>query len=99
MALYDQPEDPAAFDQHYEETHSQLGLALPALRSFSGTRPAPGPDGSPPPYYFVAVLTFDDQDALHAALASPEGAATVADLANFAGAGVTLLNGESMTYK
>lgn len=99
MALYDQPKDSAAFDQHYEQTHSKLCLAFPALRSFSGTRPGPGPDGSPSPYYFVAVLTFDDQKALHATLASPEGAATIADLANFAGAGVTLLNGSSVIYR
>ena len=45
LALYNQPEDPEAFDQHYQQTHSRLGLALPGLRSFSGTRPGPTADG------------------------------------------------------
>lgn len=99
LALYNQPEDPAAFDRHYEETHTELGLAFPGLQSFSGTRPGPGADGSPAPYYFVAILTFDDEDALSAALASPAGEAAVADLANFAGAGVTLLHGPTTLYK
>ena len=42
------------------------------------------------PYYLVAALTFDSMAAIHAALASPEGQATAADLANFATAGVDL---------
>lgn len=99
MALYNHPPDAAAFDRHYEATHSNLALALPGLRSFSGTRPGPGPDGAPSSYYFVAVLTFDDQEALATALASPEGESAVADLANFAGAGVTLLSGDSTIYR
>lgn len=98
MALYNQPDDAAAFDKHYEEVHSKLGLAFPGLRSFSGMRPGPGPDGSASPYYFVAVLTFDDQAALDTALAAPEGQAAVGDLANFAGAGVTLLMGPTVVY-
>ena len=98
MALYNQPDDAAAFDKHYEEVHSNLGLAFPGLRSFSGTHPGPDPDGSASPYYFVAVLTFDDQAALDKALAAPEGQAAVGDLANFAGAGVTLLMGPTVVY-
>lgn len=98
LVLYNQPEDPAAFDRHYEGTHSGLGLAFPGLRSFTGTHPVPGPDGTPAAYYFIAALAFDDQAALDSALGSPEGAAAVADLANFAGAGVTLLTGATTTY-
>lgn len=97
-ALYNQPEDPAAFDRHYADTHSGLGLAFPGVRSFTGTHPGAGPDGTPAPYYFIAALAFDDQQALDAALSGPEGAAAVADLGNFAGAGVTLVNGPTTTY-
>ncbi len=97
-ACYRQPTDPEAFDRHYEETHSTLGLALPGLRSFTGTKPAPGPDGAPAPYYFIAALTFDDDEAMGAALGGPEGAAAVADLANFAGAGVDLMTGPTASY-
>ena len=49
-----------------------------------------GPDGSEAPYYYVAELAFDDAEVLQAALASPEGQATGADVANFASGGVTM---------
>ena len=97
-ALYSHPEDPQAFDRHYAETHSGLGLALPGLRSFTGTHPGPQPDGSPSPYYFIAALTFDDDATMAAALGGPEGQAAVDDLANFAGAGVALMTGPTTTY-
>ena len=41
--------------------------------------------------HLIAVLTFDSIAAVKAALASPEGQATVADLANFATGGVEVL--------
>ncbi|WP_148613030.1 EthD family reductase [Nocardioides rubriscoriae] len=97
-AAYRHPEDPEAFDRHYAETHAPLGLALPGLRSFTGTHPGPGPDGAAPAYYFVAALAFDDDAAMNAALSGPEGAAAVADLANFAGAGVDLMTGSTTSY-
>ena len=48
-------------------------------------------DGGTTTYYLVATLTFDSMLAIQAGLASPEGQATGADLANFAQAGVELL--------
>jgi uncharacterized protein (TIGR02118 family) len=47
-------------------------------------------DGSPAPYYLLAELSFASAEALNAALGSPEGRATAADLANFADGGVTM---------
>jgi uncharacterized protein (TIGR02118 family) len=41
--------------------------------------------------HLIAELEFDSMDALQAAMASPEGLAAAADVANFAQAGVTLL--------
>ena len=58
-ALYNQPEDPAAFDQHYDNVHADLGKKMPGLQRFTINRPGPDPDGNPPPYYFVAVLEWD----------------------------------------
>lgn len=98
FACYRRPDDPAAFDRHYDDVHRGLALAFPGLRSFTGTHPVAGPDGAAPPYYFIAVLTFDDDAALGAALSGPEGQAAVADLANFAGAGVDLMTGPTATY-
>ena len=41
-------------------------------------------------------MNFDSPEAMQAALASPEGAATARDLRNFAGAGVTILTYDTM---
>lgn len=92
-ALYNPPADPQAFDTHYEQVHAPLALKLPGLRTFTLSHPDPGPDGTPPSIHLVAVLTFDSEDALNTALGGPEGQAAVADLENFAGAGVTMLMG------
>ena len=46
------------------------------------------PDGAAAPYYLIATLSFASRAAVQAALASPEGAKTVGDLANFATGGV-----------
>jgi uncharacterized protein (TIGR02118 family) len=43
----------------------------------------------------IATLTFDSLADIRAALASPEGHATAADLANFATGGVSLLIAET----
>ena len=52
--------------------------------------PVMSPQG-PAPYHLVAELSFDSMADLQAGLASPEGQAAAADLANFATGGVTLL--------
>jgi len=45
--------------------------------------------------YLVAILEFDSMAAIGAAMSSPEGQATAADLANFASAGVDVMMGET----
>ncbi|MCK2213785.1 EthD family reductase [Actinomadura sp. ATCC 31491] len=92
IVLYNHPESTEAFDKHYDGTHAPLAARLPGLRSYTVTRPAAGPAGRPP-YYLVAVLTWDDEAAFGAAMAGEHGKATAADLANFAGAGVEMLVG------
>jgi uncharacterized protein (TIGR02118 family) len=47
-------------------------------------------DGSKPPYYLLAELSFPSQDAMNAALASPEAQAATGDVPNFATGGVTI---------
>ena len=93
--LYHHPADAAAFDKHYDEVHTPIAGKLPDLRSFSVSRPQPGPDGAQPAYHLVAVLTWDSAEAMGASMASDAGKAAVADLGNFAGAGVTMLTGPS----
>ena len=92
LALYNHPADTAAFDAYYAQTHAPTAKKIPGLRSYAisnGGVSAAG--GAESPYYLVAELGFDSLEAVGAGMQSPEGAATVADLANFAQAGVTVL--------
>jgi uncharacterized protein (TIGR02118 family) len=91
VALYNPPADPAAFDAYYESRHIALAKTIPGLRAVQiSTGPVMTPAG-PAPYHLVGLLSFDSMQALQAGLASAEGQATAADLANFASGGVTLL--------
>jgi uncharacterized protein (TIGR02118 family) len=92
IVLYNTPEDTAAFDKHYNETHTTLAAALPGLRGYTVASP-----GGPAPYHLAAVLTWDDEESFNAAMGSEEGKAATADLANLAGAGVTVLTGPAET--
>jgi uncharacterized protein (TIGR02118 family) len=90
IALYHPPADPAAFDAYYQETHIPIAKKIPGLRSYTiSDGPVNALSGTAP--YLVATLTFDSMEDIQAALQSPEGQATSADLANFATGGVTLL--------
>ena len=91
--LYHPPADREAFDRYYDATHVPIAAKIPGLRSYTVSRSQPGPDGNPPTYHLVAVLMFDDEQAMGAGMSSAEGQAALADLPNFAGAGVTLLSG------
>ncbi len=90
LVLYHNPPDPAAFDRYYSGTHMVLAKKLPGLRSYKISKGPIGSPGGPSPYHLIAELTFDSMGALQAALDSPAGQAAVADLANFASAGVTI---------
>jgi uncharacterized protein (TIGR02118 family) len=91
LVLYHPPTDPAAFDTYYVDIHIPLVKQLPGLRSYTiNAGPLASPAGTAP-YYLVAELTFDSLPHLQAALGSAEGQAAVADLGNFAQAGVTIL--------
>ena len=78
--LYDQPEDAAAFEKYYLETHVPGGAQLPNLVKFEINKAV----GEQPPYYRTADLYFDDMASLQACLASPMGQAAVADVDKFA---------------
>ena len=96
LVLYNTPEDAAAFDKYYRETHTPITLKIPGLRSLVVSKGAVGTPRGESPYHLVAELNFDSPEAMQAALASPEGVATARDLRNFAGAGVTILTYDMM---
>jgi uncharacterized protein (TIGR02118 family) len=91
IVIYGQPADRAAFDRHYAEVHVPLVNRMPRMHSFKYSKgPVQSSDAGNVPY-LVATLSYAT-DADHAAsLGSPEGKAAVADVANFATGGVTVL--------
>lgn len=91
LVMYNQPADPAAFDEHYTSTHTPLAKKLPGLRDFKVSKEQINTPEGQAPYHRIAELTFDSMADLQAAVSSPEGEAAVADFANFAGAGVTVM--------
>ena len=95
LALYKTPAEPAAFDRYYRDVHVPIAKKIPGLRAYEVTRGSIGMLGGPSPYHLIAVLTFDSVAAVQAALASPEGQATAADLGNFATGGVDILFAET----
>ena len=95
FAIYQQPKDPAAFDSYYAKTHVPLAKTLPGLRSYEVSRGDVMGMGGKHGVYLVAVLEFDSVASIGAAMASPQGQATAADLANFASAGVDVMMAET----
>jgi uncharacterized protein (TIGR02118 family) len=89
IALYSQPDDPAAFDAHYRDVHAQIVRRYPGIRGLRLTR-TDGVAGRPADYYLMAEMSFDSRADLDEALASDAGRESGRDLRNFAQAGVTL---------
>ncbi len=92
--LYQKPSDTEKFDAHYFGTHMPLAAKMPGLVRAESVKPAPGMDGSEPPYYVATDLIFPSAEAMGAAMGTPEGQAVVGDLANFENAGMIMMSGE-----
>lgn len=90
FALYRTPADPAAFDRYYRDVHVPIAKKVPGLRRYEVSHGVIGMLGGRSPYHLIAVLTFDSAAAVQAALTSPEGQATAADIGNFATGGVEI---------
>ncbi|WP_067666738.1 EthD family reductase [Nocardia miyunensis] len=86
---YGAPTDPSAFDEHYRTVHIPLTLEVPGLQEFTWAKCA-SLDESAPPYYAVAHLSFDTEEALQHALTSPEMKKAGRDVRNFATGSVTM---------
>jgi uncharacterized protein (TIGR02118 family) len=97
LIMYNQPADPAAFDAHYFGTHVPIFVQSPGIRGGSFNRGPVVPLVGDNAIYLVAEVEFDSMDELNAALASAPAQAAIADLPNFAGAGVTILAYERHT--
>ena len=87
--LYGHPEDPQEFDRYYREVHIPLARTMKGLKGWTIGKCQASEPGQPPPYYMIVGLYADSREDIEAILASPEGQATVADVANFATGGAT----------
>lgn len=93
VAIYRQPTDTAAFNEHYLNVHSPLMAAVPGYERIEVsrvTRPLMGDQN----LYLMFEMWFKDQDALKTALRSPQNAAAGKDLMGFAGDLVSVFTAE-----
>jgi uncharacterized protein (TIGR02118 family) len=97
--LYDQPEDPAAFEKYYLETHiPEHGMKIPNVTRLEASKVVANP-GEQPPFYRTADLYFEDMASFQASMGSPISQAAIADLDNFAKGRHKMLIAEVVTVK
>lgn len=72
------------FHRYFEEVHGPLAKKLPGLRRYVQNFAQPDAKRSPQEWDAIIELYFGDRTSLEAAWASPEGAASDADLPLFA---------------
>ena len=89
--LYGHPTDPAEFDRYYHEVHIPIARKMQGLKGWTIGKCEAATPGEKPAYYLIVGLYAESREAMEAILASPEGQATVDDVANFATGGVTFL--------
>lgn len=95
--IYNLPNDAAAFEKYYWETHvplvgakqAEVGFVQAELTKFDATL-----DGKKPTHYRQAVLWFNNMADLQKGLATPGFKAIGDDLANFATGGLVGMTGE-----
>ena len=83
--LYGNPEDPAAFEEYYANTHMALVDKIPSFQRYEAARIIDGR---------IFEIYFDDLERLHSSLATPEGQAAPNDIPNFATGGAKLFISE-----
>jgi len=91
VVLYTQPDDPAAFDEHYLGVHMPLVAKIPGLERAETGKFTAALDGGEQTFYRVAELYFADEQTMGAAFGSPEGAATAEDYGKIAPTGSRML--------
>jgi uncharacterized protein (TIGR02118 family) len=92
--LYGHPSDPDAFDRYYHDVHIPIARTMKGLKGWTIGKCEAATADEKPPYYMIVGLYAESRAAFEAILESPEGKATVADLANFATGGAIFLYDE-----
>lgn len=85
------PDNPVEFDRYYRHVHIPLARKMNGLKGWTIGKCQSATPGEDPPYDMIIGLYAESREAMEAILDSPEGKATVADVANFATGGATFL--------
>lgn len=91
IAMYEKPENEAAFFEHYENVHAPLAQKVPGLQKLVMNRVYADAFGREPRYVLIAEMHFPDRATFDAAMKSPENRALGQDLMSFAKGIVTVL--------
>jgi len=92
VTLFKTPKDVEHFDRQFDTVLLPLLKNLPGISRVDVTRVTGAPIGEAK-YHLVLLLTFANQDAINAALASKEGKALVRGILGFAADLVTVFYG------
>lgn len=95
--LYGHPDSAEVFEKYYKEKHLPLAATMEGVAKIELTKLLGTPDGKKAEYYRMAELYFSSPEQMQETMSSPEGQATVDDLANFATGGVHVLMGITET--
>jgi len=93
IALYKKPSDIQAFEEHYKNNHTPLVKKMPGLKKLEVSK-ITSAIGGESKFHLLAEMYFENEDALNAAMASPEGKAAGKDLMDFAGDVVQMMVAE-----
>jgi uncharacterized protein (TIGR02118 family) len=88
--IYDNPVDPAAFEEGYP-AQLVLARALPGLQRIGTAKVWPKEDGTPTPAYRMIDLYFDDYAAAGKAVTTPAAGAFFPTIFELATGGVRIL--------
>ena len=91
IALYEKPDDPDAFWEHYFAVHAPLTMTLPGIEAVHLNRVTADAFGGEPRYVLIAEMVFPDRATFDAAMRSPENRALGQDLRSFARGIATVL--------
>jgi uncharacterized protein (TIGR02118 family) len=87
--LYGHPANPDEFLRYYREVHLPIAKSMHGFSGWTIGLCEPVAPGEKPPYFMIVGLYADTREAIETILASPEGKASIADVANFATGGAT----------
>ena len=82
--IFDNPIDPASFEEQYHAGHVALASALPGVERVEASKVWPKEDGSPTPCYRLLSLYFPDYETASAAVTTPEAGAWFGDVQTLA---------------